>query len=1134
MLAGFFLAIATGTPITHAAPGALEQSPLFTGNAVPPNIFFLNDDSGSMAWETLTPDLKNQGRFASAQPKGGTQFIDQVIHRSGCQFSYGSIFEDSGIITCEVAAEEEWRIRTYSFNTLYYNPDRIYEPWQGNDKSGKAYENMNIDSALIDPYNPGKGNINLLTQSAEKDRSYYSSDAWKKWCGTKGYSLSDCKGWRYYKWNDKNKNGLYENGEEEVQWVQNLTTEQQTNFANWFSYHRSRNHEAKYALSKAINEASNARLGYGALNSTQRIRIGDSSDANRSAVLKKLFETGAANTTPLRQQLKQIGEYYKTGNFFGNNGDSPILNREDGGTCQLNATILMTDGFYNDKSPDVGNIDGDNGNPYADAYSNTLADVAMYYYENDLSGLPNKVPTTPNDPADHQHMNTYGVAFGLIGEHDPETTNIRTPGFAWPDPSITDTAKIDDLWHATVNSRGLFFSAQKPDALVNTLTSAVRNITGRVNSASRVAITSSNFTAGSNLFFTQFTPGTWSGDLIAMNRDATGALNTSWKASEQLETTAPSDRQILSYDGRKGISFKWDSLSTAQQQYLGNNLTVNYLRGDRSNEGKDLRVRDGVLGDIINSGPIFVGAPGLMYPNIDPFGDAKHRYSDFWNTNKNRTPIVYVGVNDGMLHSFNASTGKELLAYVPLSITANLRSLSDPNYAHHYFVDQTPAVSDAFFSATTGGTADWHTVLVGALGAGGRGIYALDVTNPNTFSEANASNIVLWEFTAANDNNGKTSDLGFTLARPVIALTNAKRGGNGPNRWAAIVGNGYNSDSGIAKLLVLFLDADLSDGWNYGSDYVEITTASGGTDDKNGLSSPSAVDSDGDGIMDRVYAGDLRGNLWAFDLSSTDTSNWKITYGNTAEPKPLFVALNRAGKRQPITAKPAVARLASIPNTSNNTPNLMIYFGTGQYLSRNDIGNHQTQTFYGVRDSGHGNLSRSALQAQTVETGSVNTDNGNVNARITKDIHIAYDDPKAPSSGWYIDLDSASASTGERVVTNALVRNDIVYFTTFTPSADKCDQGGASWFMFVRADNGAPPPSELVDITRNKILDQNDRLKDIPASGVQLLNDGSQAGLGGVTLGNEEAIINKDTILKLNPKVAKTGRRLSWREIRRN
>jgi type IV pilus assembly protein PilY1 len=1132
LLAGFVLAITAGAPAVHAAPGTLAQSPLFTTNAVPPNIFFLNDDSGSMAWETLTPDLTHQGRFASAQPDGGTQFNDQVIQRSGCSFNYGSIFEDSGINTCEVAAEEEWRIRTSRFNPLYYNPERVYEPWVGNDKNEKPFEDMKIANALINPYDPDKGNVNLSTQSADKGRSYYSSQTWKDWCSAKGYSSGDCKGWRYYKWNDKNNNRLYENGEEEVQWVQDLTDEQKTNFANWFSYHRSRNHEAKYALSKAISEASNARLGYGVLNnSNQRIRIGDSTKIQSDAVLKKLFETGSANTTPLRKQLKQVGEYYRTGSFFGSNGDSPILGKDDGGACQLNTTILMTDGFYNDNSPDVGNVDGDNGAPYADGYSNTLADVAMYYYENDLSGLTNNVPPTQADPATHQHMNTYGVAFGLTGTHDPKTTDILNPGFSWPDPSQSDSAKIDDLWHAAVNSRGQFFSAQKPDELVTTLTSTVRNITGRHDSASRVAVSSGRFDANGKLFFSQFTPGAWSGDLQALTPDGKDI----WKASDELKSNAFGSRKIITYNGQQGIPFEWQSLSTGQQQYIGSELILKYLRGDRSQEGKGLRTRDGVLGDIINSGPIFVGAPGLIYSNSDPFGNADNRYSKFWSDNKGRTPMVYVGANDGMLHGFNANTGEELLAYIPLSVTANLKSLSDPNYAHHYFVDQTPAVSDTFFASATENSASWHTVLAGGLGAGGRGIYALDITHPNNFSEANASSTVLWEFTDADDtqnkiggDKGMPSDVGYTLARPVIALTNATR--NGLKRWAAIVGNGYNADSGVAKLFVLFLDADPSDGWNNGSDYIEISTNVGTVNDKNGLSSPSAVDSNGDGIVDLAYAGDLQGNLWAFDLSDTDISKWGTAYGDTAKPKPLFTAINHSGKPQPITAKPAVARLASIPTTDKNTPNLMVYFGTGQYLNQNDIGNHQTQTFYAVRDSGDGDLKRSSLQAQEIITGKTNS---GVEARLTKDLYVNYDDPENPSFGWYIDLNSAAADTGERVVANAVVRRDIVYFTTFIPNTDKCGQGGSSWFMFVRANNGAPPPTELVDISRDKLLGQDDRLNDIPASGVQALNDGIQAGLGGPTFAADEAILSKDDRVKLNPKVTQKGRRLSWRELRR-
>lgn len=1038
-LASLIMLATTGSGL--AAPGDLAQSPLFLSNSVAPNVFLLIDDSSSMGWEILTTDVANSGRYVNGSNTGCNEGA-----------GYGYVLEN-GKPEC-TAPQDAWQVRLAALNLLYYDPNRRYTPWQGADKNGATYGDMSITAARIDPYDPAKGTINLLTNSG----------------------IAGKQGWRYYTWNDSNDDSQIDYpGEVTIHWVSDLSDNEQVNFANWFSFHRSRMAVAKHAVGSIIKNASGLRLGYGVLNGDQNLRIANIADNHRNNLLGKLYLTSPANGTPLRQRLKDTGDYFETGAFYGNSGTSPILSASEGGACQVNSTVLMTDGFYNDSSPNIGNVDGNNGAPYADNHSNTLADVAMYYYERDLSGtLANQVPTRSTDAATHQHLNTYAIAFGLTGSLNPATTDINAPNFAWPDPTDANAgaARIDDLWHATINGRGRYFTARDPAAVSTAFNSAIADITSRGGSASAVALTAGSLNANTTMFTTRFIPARWSGDLVAEKIGANGLPeSTLWRAAAKLDGLSnPGSRKLITYqpEQQTGISFEWQNLSESQKAALhaGDDLgeaRLNYLRGARELEGTQFRQRSSRLGDIINSRPVYVGAPNLFLPDTTIFPD----YSTFRNNHLNRPGIVYVGANDGMLHGFRADTGAEVLGYIPSAVYANLHELTSPAYSHRYFADGSPTVADAFFTKKGDTESKWHTVLAGAPGAGGRSLFALDITNPDPltyFSGTSSQQLALWEFTSADD-----ADLGYVTGKPVIALTNARDGKDRP-RWAVIIGNGYNSDTGVAKLFVLFLDADLSNGWTANEDYIEISTFSGSDTNKNGLSAPAVVDTDGDGIVDRAYAGDLEGNMWAFDLSATSGNSWGVAHNGSA----LFIARNAAGAVQPITARPAVARHPSQPRTDSNAPNLMVFFGTGQYLAQGDLSTKTTQSFYGVWDGGKStSISRSELMEQTIQTLTNNTPK----VRITSNNAVPYGSAiEQRRYGWYIDLDSANAATGERIVANAVVRNDTVVFNTFKPNTTVCETGGESWTMFVKAVNGGTPDLPVVDISNDRLVDQRDRV----------------------------------------------------------
>ena len=487
---------------------------------------------------------------------------------------------------------------------------------------------------------------------------------------------------------------------------------------------------------------------------------------------------------------------------------------------------------------------------------------------------------------------------------------------------------------------------------------------------------------------------------------------------------------------------------------------VQWLRGNTANESAtcgsctpSFRSRPtSKLGDIIHSAPSYIAAPASAYPdNMESVP-----YSSFVAANANRTAMIYVGANEGMVHAFTASNGREALAYVPTSVYKNLSALTTQSLsavagepvAHHYQVDGSPTISDAYYGGS------WHTLLAGGLGAGGQGIYVLDVTNPGAFTQANAAAIVRWEFSDAND-----GDMGYTFSQPLLVKTN-----NG--RWSVIVGNGYNnseddghlSSSGHAVLFVL--DAET------GAVTAKLDTGSGSAATPNGLSGPIAIDTTGDGIADVVYAGDLYGNLWKFDLSASSTGAWNVAFGGV----PLF-----STPGQPITVRPDVTKFTH--------GGYLVTFGTGRYVDTNDNATTDAQTFYGIRDTGSPAGGLSSLVRQNIVNRSAIGADGNtyrltthavgpatIDAPLSGDNAIAAVDYAASKKGWYINL----ASTGERVVSDANIRAGRVVFNTLIPNTDPCGFGGTGWVMEVDVMNGNRNDTPTFDTNDDKQISAAD------------------------------------------------------------
>lgn len=1067
-----------------AAPGTLAKSPLFLQSAsVQPNIFFMIDDSGSMDWEVL----KSTGALAIGAYSG---------LRNSDNLDYTPTRTDRGEMLESCAG----------YNVLYYNPARTYTPWTGVDINGNAYQDQSITAALNDPYNPGLGSRDLTDDEGFGDPPGYM--VWND-DGDGVFELGECPDVNDASFNYNNQfvATVAGYGPTHV-----MTGAQQTNFANWYSYYRKREFVAKRALSQIISD-SDTRMGLSTLhnNNTVRTLVKDIDDittpinatarADKTALLRNLFRVNSSGGTPLRQSLRDAGEYYAGNSGW---GSTPILSAALGGECQQNFTILMSDGYWNGNSPNVGNTDSDGAGPfdggtYADGFSDTLADVAMKYYETDLSTLADKVPVIAGvDENNAQHMVSYTVGFGVDGTLADDEIPGQPNFNGWPQPTADAQTTIDDMRHAAYNGRGQFLSAKDPQDLIDSLTQYIADIQARTGTAAAVSFNSTNLNTGTRIFQSIFDSSGWSGDLLAKDIfvDINGIASisgTAWQASTDIDGRTPASRQIITYDSASGsgINFDWASLSSAQQNDLRTNgsggtdieaagmARLDYIRGVRSCENgasgtcsytdsnsqtynsKSFRVRTSALGDIVHSSPYYVGRPNLAYPDsIEPTAP----YSAYAISNYSRAGMTYVGANDGMLHAFN-DNGVEVFSYIPASLFstapgAGLHYLSDTSYTHRYYVDLSPTVQDAY--VTLGGTAAWRSILVGALRGGGKGLFAIDVSNPTALASSAASK-VMWEFTHA--------DLGYTFSDVQIGKMN-----NG--KWAAVFGNGYNNDpggDGHAKLFILYLDgsnAATPRVIDTGVGYLDPTSkdCANTNSDCNGLSTPRLVDLNGDGTTDRIYAGDLHGNMWAFDVThKTNEANWVSAYGTN----PLFRACSAypctTGNRQPITVQPDIMQHPS--QTAYATrPNLLVFFGTGQYLTQPDIGSSQLQSFYGVWDSYTGNLDRSSLQAQTISTTYNDAVLGNVRTITSNTVPYS-----ASQKGWLIDL----PISGERSVTNPTAIGSVVFFNTVIPttsSSNMCSVGGSGWLMAVDMLTGGEPAFVPIDVNNDGVFDVNDQL----------------------------------------------------------
>jgi type IV pilus assembly protein PilY1 len=968
------VAVASEDDVTFTE--TLSQSPLELPVPAIPNVFVLFDDTADgMQTDILTNDTVDAGQDGSE----GKYIYSNDIKTWIMPYKLGNN-NDYAPDEATDPSNGLWRLRNKDYNSLYYDPSVTYEPWSGYDSNSVEYADIDPTDAPDNPYDPqrnydltgthslvggggGKGgsrgqNTNKRDDSKKPDTR--RNDSQKNRSERNGNTDTGSSGGGininyYWTWDDADTDTYVDIGEDDTKVDITLANEPFTgsvnrtdctadagapllctydeeiqNFANWYSYYRSRGLAAKGGLGAVISAAEDLRVGFAEFNGQSNVIGVDALNespltGHKASLLDKLYATGdSSGNNNMRSALVRTGNYFacesqaivnEAQNKAPGEDGCPVLGAPTG-NCQHNFALVISAGFWGGTAPGV-ESDSDasssfDGGRYADTTQDTLADVALHFYERDLHpDLEDEVPTSTRDfdgvleanwstafggddtltSTTHQHMKTYVIGFGAQGDISFATAEAKTVDFDatsgdfWGDPENSDNDKLNDLVHTALNGRGAYLDAGNPTELNEQLTAAFEEFATFIGTATAVSSNAEEILVGSLIYRASYNVSDGTGQLIAqeISIDADGLIELGaqqWSAAEQLDGETFDTRTIFTWDpvNFDGVPFRYDDLNTAQREAMADTLVstdpgfetevtkhINYFRGDASSErpAGNLRERpeeDGRLGDIVNSTPTFYGPPnrsrrtGVEFPQATGF-----TYPEFIGDHEDRQDMVYLAANDGMFHAFNATTGDEEWAFIPNSVVQGdysnrIKGLLDFEYLHEYINDLTPTIEDVFIDTTgsnASGTRNWATIVIGGLGAGGKGYYALDITEPmpgTGLAETDTSiiaDMVLWEFTDEDDTyptcerptadactqdqglvNASDAqfvdttlapteayrDLGFSLSQPTIAMSNLTHS-DGNHEWVTIFGNGYNSSSGRAKLYILRLERGIDGDW---------------------------------------------------------------------------------------------------------------------------------------------------------------------------------------------------------------------------------------------------------------------------------------------------------------------------------
>ncbi|MBR2513732.1 MAG: hypothetical protein IKE45_06870 [Halomonas sp.] len=738
----------------------------------------------------------------------------------------------------------------------------------------------------------------------------------------------------------------------------------------------------------------------------------------------------AAGLTPIEGTMYTARDYFLnntgTGSAFRNaQGQRAGITIPNSNNPDAQQCLVNANIWLTDGLPSVDRSGNSLGSNVSGAL-NSAEDAIKRLYDDTNAQLPNPVKT-------------YVVGFNL----PPDIANL---------PNVSEDP-LGDLARAGGTGRAYF--ANDEASLNRVMQQVFGNIIAASQSNTSAAVNSDEFGVedGNLLYTAGFRSEDWSGRLAAFAIQADGSRSSRWNAETELAQQAGSRHLLTSQrleDGtRTGVLLKAESTG----------LTDDEVRWFQGESVSGLRSRQSLLGDIINANPVVLqGKQG-------------------------RAPLLLAAANDGMLHGFDAATGQELFAYLPAELTQGeepaLRPLTQEGYSHRYFMDGTPAVREVNIP---GGPS---AVAVGAMGAGGRTVFALDVSDPTNMGPSK----VLWEF--------RHPELGTGVSEPTI--TQLKYNDNWT--WVAIFSNGYNSTSYQASLFVVSLKD--------GKLLYHLKTNAGSAEVPNGLATPTITAWPSFAGARFAYAGDLAGNMWRFPL--TEGSSVNQLYSGSAN--------------QPITSAPAVTMSSGSPDT------LMVLFGTGSYFRNSDIGDSAPQQFLGIQDrvGRTASYGTSDLVEQHI-TGNATRDGFNLRAST----NLA---PSGNQRGWLIKLPA-----GERVIAAPSISSSLprrVRFSTLLPDeSDPCGGGRSGFFMSLLADTGGSGGTTTFDLSGDGNPDSDETINGDAITGLQAgtgerlvgVNDGQVERLFIGNPDDHNASPNGDGSIAIGFSDDHLGRR-SWRQL---